>query len=140
MFSRAIEILQQIQTDITAPVTNILPSIKINLDEPIDPIYEDLPLIAIYPVKETFDLQESAGTETYKHLFLRIEIRLLGIPASLVATPIVNAISSAIQADQFLGGLAVYVELGDINWASDRVAKGNICGASLDIQVDYYSQ
>jgi hypothetical protein len=138
-FSNALPILEQIQSDITAPITALMPTVKISLDEAVDFVYEDLPCIAIYPTKETFDLSESAGSQSYKHLFISIELRMQGASATTIATPVVNAISAAIQADQFLGGQAVYVELQDIAWASERTNSGTLCGARLDIQVDYYT-
>jgi hypothetical protein len=134
MFTNAPAILTYLKTLIETNVTN--PSFNVNLDEPIELVYEDLPSIAIYPIREDFNYDESFSQDK-KNLSLRIEIRMKGSPASTIATPIVNQISTLIKADRTFAGLAEYVEIQSLQWANDRSEKGLVCGAALDLQVNY---
>jgi hypothetical protein len=135
MFTNALNILDYIKTLVA---NNVAPGItNVYLDEPLDLVYSDLPLIAIYPIKEDFVYDSSTNTEDKKQLSIRIEIRLPGGPASSTCTPVLNTIATAIKADKWLGGLSDYTELQTIQWANDTTSNGKVSGASLDIQVNY---
>jgi hypothetical protein len=151
MYSEALPILQQIQADITAPITALLPTIQIFLDDPVDFLYTDLPAIAIYPIKEEHDDSQDTNSQYYKVLTLCVVFRTISpsivlssgrttnSPASIIATPIVNAINAAIMADRQLGGLAIYVEPGTIYWASNHVSQGIVVGADIEFTVKYWA-
>lgn len=130
------EIIAQVIADITGPVQALIPGIAIHEDEPLELNYPDLPMVAVYPYKEDYIYEESFE-QGKKRLALRVEVRLKGSPASSVASPVINTIVSALQADPWLGGLATYVEHQSIQWANAKTSSGLACGASLDIQVDY---
>jgi hypothetical protein len=134
MFTNSLAIINQIKTDLTSALT--VPNLTINLDEPLDLVYSDLPTLSIYPLKEDFVFSDSF-TQDKKQLFIRIELRMVSGPASTICTPVINDISTAIKADRTLGNLADYVELQSIQWANDKTESGYVCGASLDLQVDY---
>ena len=138
-YTNALAIIETIRDLITAPVTALYPDITLNLDEPINLVYSDLPSISVYPLREDFQYEESFGSSDKKHLAVRVELRMKGGPASTVCTPVVNAIAAAIKADVRLGGLATYVELQSIQWGNDTTGSGAVCGAAVDIQVQYLS-
>ena len=135
-FSAAVQILEQIVADLTAPVTTLLPKVTITLDEPLTLVYTDLPSVSIYPMREEF-LYDESFSDDKKQLSVRIEIRCTKGPASTVCAPIIEAIVTAIKADRTLGGTAQYVEPQTIQWANDITSSGAVCGASLDLQVNY---
>ena len=143
MFTNAAAILQRIQADVTAGLDALLPGVPVNLDEPVDLIYEDLPYVAIYPVNEGYLAESESQPDDKKRLTLRLVYRakagpLHGGSAALVCTPVINAISAAIKADLWLGGLASYVELQGIDWGNADFGKGQVAGSSLEVQVDYF--
>lgn len=138
MFTDALSVAQAIKTKITAPVTALVSTMSFNLDEPINLVYSDLPMVSTYPVREDYNYEESTTTHHKKHLTLRVEIRMAGGPASSTCTPVVNAISDAILGDRTLGGLAQYVELQSIQWANDNTGSGVVSGAAVDILVQYF--
>ena len=132
MFTNSTAIMTQIQTDLNAASLGI----PINLDEPLELVYDDLPSISIYPVREEF-IYDGSYNQDKKQLAIRIELRMKGSPASTYCSPVINTIASTIKADRLLGGLADYVELQSIQWANDITEKGYVCAASLDLTVDY---
>ena len=131
-FTNSTAILTQIQTDLTT--ANL--GITINLDEPLELVYDDLPSISIYPLREEF-IYDGSYNQDKKQLAVRVELRMKGSPASSICTPIMNTIASAIKADRTLNGLADYVELQSLQWANDITEKGYVCASSLDLQIDY---
>ena len=138
MFTNVLNIITRIHTDLQATIPGLLPNIKISLDQPLEPVYSDLPCIYIIPVKEEYIYDDSTNNEDKKRLHLTIIGQFQGSPASSVATPILNAVASALKTDRTLNGLAFYVELQDVFWATDDKANGSVCGFALDVQVDYY--
>lgn len=137
MFTQVLPIMDKIQSDLITPITSLVHGITINLDEPLNLVYTDLPTLCIYPVKEDFDYNGSDNVQDKKNLFLRLELRMKKGPASTVCTPVINQIVATLKADRTLGGLADYVEFQTIQFANEQTESGQVCGASLDIQVDY---
>ena len=138
-YTNALAIVQKISDLINAPVKALVPTMSFNLDEPINPVFSDLPLVSTYPIREDFVYDESTNGSDKKSLSIRIEFRMKGGPASTVCTPIVNAIAAALKASPRLDGLAIYVELQSIQWANDTTGSGNVCGAAIDVQVFYFA-
>ena len=138
MFSNVINIITRIQTDLQASIPGLLPTVTITLDQPLEPVYTDLPAIYILPTKEEFIYEDSTNNEDKKKLHLAIICQLQNGPASTVATPILNAVVTALKADRTLGGDALYVEFSDVVWATDDNANGTVCGFALDMTVDYF--
>jgi len=138
MFTNNVAIIAQVISDITSAVSTYSIT-NINNDEPLNLIYSDLPAIAVYPVREEFIYDDSSSNSEKKKLALRIELRMLGGPASIVCSPVINSISDAIKADRTLNGLAVYVERQSIQWANEQISQGQICGASLDLEIEYFT-
>lgn len=132
MFTNATEILTQLKTLIDGTALGI----TVNLDEPLELVYDDLPSISIYPLREEF-IYDGSYNQDKKQLAIRIELRMKGSPASTYCTPAINTIATALKADRTLAGLADYVELQSLQWANDITEKGYVCAASLDLQVDY---
>lgn len=137
MVSNALEILHYLRDNLEAPLTLAVPAMRVTLDEPLTLVYSDLPSCSIYPVREDFVPDESSNSSDKQHLALRVELRMPGAPASTVCTPVLNVITQALKSDLRLGGLADYVEAQTIQWASETVAEGPVCAASLDILVAY---
>lgn len=143
MFSNVLAIITQIKADLTAPVTALLPGVEIHLDEEIDLVYDDLPALAIYPTEERNDeeFQNDFATCPFKKdLFLRIELRVKGTPASQLCTPALVAIVEALQADPRLGGLIDSIEAGTVTWATGHIGSGLVSGACLELIVRYITQ
>lgn len=139
-FTNVVAILEKIQADITGPVTALLPGVAVHLDEDVDLQYADLPAIAIYPTEERNDeeFQNDFATSPFKKdLFLRIELRVAGTPASLLCTPAIVAIVQALQADPRLGGLINNIEAGTVTWATGHLGSGLASGACLELTVRY---
>lgn len=134
MYTNAVAILNQIKSILTTSV--VITDLTISLDEPLDLIYSDLPSIAIYPLKEDL-LYDEGYSQDKKQLSVRLELRMKSGPASTVCTPVVNTICSAIKANRTLGNLADYVEIQTIQWANDKTESGYVCGASVDIVINY---
>ena len=129
-FTNNVAIIEQVITDITSAVSSYNIT-NINNDEPINLIYSDLPSIAVYPVKEDFIYDESSSNNDSKKLYLRIELRMKNGPASIVCSPV-------IKADRTLNQLAIYVERQSIQWANEQISQGQVCGASLDLEITYF--
>lgn len=138
MYTKSLEILTQIKADMVSIIATLPANITINLDEPITLVYDDLPSLSAYQIREDL-LPEDSYSQYKKRLLVRIELRMVGSPASTLCTPVVNLICAKLKADRTLGGLADYVELQSIQWANDIVASNYVCGASIDIQIDYLS-
>ena len=136
MYSNAVAIIARLRSTLTAPVQALVPAMTLNLDEPLSLVYSDLPALAIYPIKEDL-LPDESFTQDKKALSLRIELRMKSGPASTVCTPVINAACAAIKADRTLGGLADCVEIQSLQWANDNSESGVICGASIDLVVNY---
>ena len=139
-FSSVLPILERIAADITGPVTALLPGVAVHLDEDVDLQYSDLPALAIYPTEERNDeeYQNDFSTSQFKkELFLRIELRLAGTPASLLCTPIMVAIVAALQSDPMLGGLINSIEAGTVTWATGHLGSGLASGACLELTIRY---
>ena len=136
-YTNSLAIIQRIQADLITSITPLLPGLKINLDEPNSYVWNDLPVIAVYPMKEDYVEESASQTQDFKQLHITIEIWMKGCPASSVVTPIVQAIAACIRADRTLGGLAMYVELGTIQWANTQIGSGLASAASLELRVDY---
>ena len=136
-FTNNVAIIEQVITDITSAVSSYNIT-NINNDEPINLIYSDLPSIAVYPVKEDFIYDESSSNNDSKKLYLRIELRMKNGPASIVCSPVINSISDAIKADRTLNQLAIYVERQSIQWANEQISQGQVCGASVDLEITYF--
>ena len=136
MITNSLAILNQIKDQVTTATSSLLPTATISLDEPIDLVYDNLPEICIYPISEDLIYDESFS-EDKNQLSIRIEIRLVSGPASVVCTPILNAIGDNLKSDLRLNGLSDYLEIQRIQWANDKTADGNVCGASIDLQVNY---
>lgn len=135
MYTNSTNILNQIKTQITTATASILPDADITNDEPIELIYDSLPQICIYPLKEEL-LYDESFSQDKKSLSIRIEVRQKGSPASSVSTPVVNAICDNLKGSK-LAGLVDYIELQTIQWANDRTTEGNVCGSSIDIIINY---
>ena len=131
-FTNALTILTYLKT----MFTNGISTINVNLDEPLEIVYNDLNTISIYPIKEDFLYDESYGQDK-KSLALRVEVRMKGGPASTVATPVLNQITALLKSDLHLGGLADYMELETVQWGNDRIEQGLVCGCSLDLTIKY---
>ena len=139
MFTNALAIAQELKTIITAPALAVVPGMTFNLDEPVNLVWDDLPVVSTYPVSEEYNYDESTGASDKKHLRLRIEVRVKSGPASVVCTPVVNAVCAAIKANRSLNGLAQYVELQTIQWANDNTGSGVVSGAAVDVLVQYFT-
>ena len=136
MFTNALAIITHIKADLAA-IPTLPDGININLDEPITLVYEDLPSLSVYPLREEYLAEDSFQSESKKRLLVRVELRLKGSPASTLCTPVINLICDAIRADRTLGGNVDYVEIQSIQWANDIAKEGYVCGASIDLQIDY---
>lgn len=137
MFTNQLAIINKIKADIQTSVLSIQPDMQFSLDEPIEPMYDNLPCVYIYPVKEDYNFSESFQDSSAKTLMLRIIIQMKSGPASIICNPIINMISDTLMADRTLGNLINYLELQSIHWGNDRLKDGNICGAALDIEIKY---
>lgn len=138
-FTNVLPIITKLKDLITGPVTALVPLATIALDEPINFVFSDLPMVNVYPLTEAFVFDESTSREDKKHLSVRVELRLAGAPASSLCTPIMNAICTAIRANPRLDGLATYVELQGLQWANDSTSSGSVSGMSLDLDVQYFT-
>jgi hypothetical protein len=139
MYSNAPAILTQIKNDITAPITALLPTVQVHLDEDLDISYADLPIVAIYPTEERTDADYNNDNlgPFKKELAIRIEIRMGGTPASTLCTPIINAIVATLQTDPGLGGLCNNFDFEPITWATGHLGSGMASGAALEMLIRY---
>lgn len=136
-YTNALGIIEKLRDLLRTPVLAQTPTMTLNLDEPINLVFSDLPMLSTYPVREDFVLEESTNNQNKKHLTVRIEVRVKGGPSSSICTPLINTIADTIRANPRLDGLATYVEIQSIQWASDTTSSGIVSGAALDVMVQY---
>jgi len=137
-YTNSLAIIQRIQADLITSITPLLPGLKVNLDEPNSYVWTDLPVMCVYPMKEDYVEESASQNQDFKQLHVVIECWQKSGPSSVISTPIIQAIAASIKADRTLGGLAMYVELGTIQWANTQIGSGLASAASLEIRVDYY--
>ena len=138
MFTNVEYYLDRIIEDLQTPISALLPNVQFVTDDPVNIVYTDLPIISVMPITEEFIYDDSSNSSDLKELKISILLRMAGTPASSLCSPIINQIVSTLRKDRMLGTSdTVYVEFQGISWASDRVAEGKLCGASLDILVRY---
>jgi len=138
MFTNALAIIQRIQADLAASIPTYLPGVTIYLDEPLDIIYTDLPVMVISPNKEEFIYDSESQNQDKKRLLVKILLFVKGGPSSSLCSPIMNYVVSALKADRTLGGLAMYVEFQGLEWLSGEDIDGRVSGASLEVMIDYF--
>jgi hypothetical protein len=139
MYSNSNAILAQIKTDITSSVTALLSTVKIYLDDDLDISYDQLPVVTIFPTDETndSDFYNDISGPFRKELAIRIELRMAGTPASLLCTPIINAIVTALKSDPRLSGLVDNFDFGTVTWATGHLGSGMASGAAFEMTIRY---